>query len=91
MTTFYLIYFAGVIVALLLYILSLRISIKAGLKEIPALSSELGTKEQQKKAIIRSILMHQAAFWLSWLSVLVHVFNLVNNGIWKYKQIKKEK
>lgn len=51
MTTFYVIYFAGVVVALLLYILSLRLSIKAGLEEVPSLASELGSKEQQKKAI----------------------------------------
>lgn len=91
MTTFYVIYFAGVIVALLLYILSLRLSIKAGLEEVPSLASELGSKEQQKKAIIMTILAHPFAYWLSWLSVIVHIALLVDHGIWRYKQRNKNK
>lgn len=91
MTTFYVIYFAGVIVALLLYILSLRLSIKAGLEEVPSLASELGSKEQQKMAIIMTILSHPFAYLLSWLSVLVHIFLLVDHGIWRYKQRNKKR
>lgn len=91
MMTFYVIYFAGVIVALLLYILSLRLSIKAGLEEVPSLASELGSKEQQKKAIIMTILAHPFAYWLSWLSVLMHINGLVVHGIWRYKQRNKKR
>lgn len=56
MTTYYILYFVGVVVVLLLYILRLRLSIKAGLEEVPSLASELGSKEQQKKAIIMTLL-----------------------------------
>lgn len=86
MMTYYIIYFTGVIVALLLYILFLRLSIKAGFEEVPSLVSELGSKEQQKKAIIMTILAHPFAYWLSWLSVLAHIVVLANHGIWRYKQ-----
>lgn len=91
MTTFYVIYFAGVVVALLLFILFLRLSIKAGFEEVPSLASELGSKEQQKRTIIMTILAHPFAYWLSWLSALVHIFLLVNHGIWRYKQRNRKR
>lgn len=91
MKTYYIIYFAGMIVALLLYVLNLRISIKTGLKEIPSLVSVLGTKEQQKKAIINSILTYPLAYLPSWLSAIVHIVMLVDHGIWRYRQRNRKK
>lgn len=91
MMTYYIIYFTGVIVALLLYILFLRLSIKAGFEEVPSLASELGSKEQQKKAIIMTILAHPFAYLLSWLSVIVHIVLIADHGIWRYKQRNKKR